>query len=79
MILISNPDIFRTNVKMLLGDILDNMKNGDNLEKGIELADIVMMLRIQKERINDADLPSEDEYFNSFGLTYKKLLKAKHI
>ena len=49
----------------------------DNLEKGIELADIVMMLRIQKERINDADLPSESEYFNSFGLTYKKLLKAK--
>ena len=49
----------------------------DNLEKGIELADIVMMLRIQKERIIDADLPSEDEYFNSFGLTYKKLLKAK--
>ena len=49
----------------------------DNLEKGIELADIVMMLRIQKERINDAELPSEDEYFNSFGLTYKKLLKAK--
>ena len=49
----------------------------DNLEKGIELADIVMMLRIQKERINDADLPSENEYFNSFGLTYKKLLKAK--
>ena len=49
----------------------------DNLEKGIELADIVMMLRIQKERINDADLPSEDEYFNSFGLTYKKLTRAK--
>ena len=49
----------------------------DNLEKGIELADIVMMLRIQKERIIDDDLPSEGEYFNSFGLTYKKLLKAK--
>ena len=49
----------------------------DNLEKGIELADIVMMLRIQKERIIDDELPSEDEYFNSFGLTYKKLLKAK--
>lgn len=49
----------------------------DDLEKGIELADIVMMLRIQKERIIDTDLPSEDEYFNSFGLTYKKLLKAK--
>ena len=35
MTVISNPDIFRTNVKMILGDILDNMKYGDNLEKGI--------------------------------------------
>ena len=26
MTVISNPDIFRTNVKMILGDILDNMK-----------------------------------------------------
>ena len=49
----------------------------DNLELGIESADIVMMLRIQKERINDVNLPSIDEYFKHFGLTYKKLTKEK--
>ena len=36
-----------------------------------------MMLRIQKERINDVNLPSIDEYFKHFGLTYKKLNNAK--
>ena len=49
----------------------------DNLELGIESADIVMMLRIQKERINDVNLPSIVEYFKHFGLTYKKLNNAK--
>ena len=49
----------------------------DNLELGIESADIVMMLRIQKERINDVNLPSIDEYFKHFGLTHKKLANAK--
>ena len=49
----------------------------DNLEKGIDSADIVMMLRIQKERIANTDLPSTDEYYKSFGLTYKKLTRAK--
>ena len=49
----------------------------DNLELGIESADIVMMLRIQKERINDVNLPSIDEYFKHFGLTHKKLINAK--
>jgi transcription elongation factor S-II len=32
---VTNPDIFRTNVKMQLGEILDNSKIGDNLERGI--------------------------------------------
>ena len=49
----------------------------DNLELGIESVDIVMMLRIQKERINDVNLPSIVEYFKHFGLTYKKLNNAK--
>ena len=49
----------------------------DNLEAGIDSVDIVMMLRIQKERINNVNLPSTDEYFRHFGLTYKKLAKAK--
>ena len=48
-----------------------------NLEEGIKDADIVMMLRIQSERIKDLNLPSADDYFRSFGLTYEKLKLAK--
>jgi len=48
-----------------------------NLEKGITSADIVMMLRIQNERISDMKLPSKESYFERFGLTYKKLKLAK--
>ena len=50
----------------------------DNLEKGIDSSDVVMMLRIQKERIDNTELPSVDDYYQSFGLTYKKLKKAKN-
>ena len=48
-----------------------------NLEEGITDADIVMMLRIQNERISDMKLPSKESYFEKFGLTYKKLKLAK--
>ncbi len=48
-----------------------------NLEDGIKDADIVMMLRIQNERIKDLNLPSTDDYFRGFGLTYEKLKSAK--
>ncbi|MDC3263160.1 aspartate carbamoyltransferase catalytic subunit [Pelagibacterales bacterium] len=50
----------------------------DNLEKGIGASDVVMMLRIQKERIDNTELPSVDDYYQSFGLTYEKLKKAKN-
>ena len=49
-----------------------------NLEKGIDASDVVMMLRIQKERIDNTELPSVDDYYQSFGLTYEKLKKAKN-
>ena len=50
----------------------------DNLEKGIDASDVVMMIRIQKERIDNTELPSVDDYYQSFGLTYEKLKKAKN-
>ena len=53
------------------------VKTFTNLEKGITDADIVMMLRIQNERISDMNLPSKESYFEEFGLTYEKLKLAK--
>jgi aspartate carbamoyltransferase catalytic subunit len=48
-----------------------------DLEQGIADADVVIMLRLQKERMEKAMLPSEGEYFNRFGLTEEKLKAAK--
>ena len=47
------------------------------LEEGIKDADVVIMLRLQNERMSGALLPSSQEYFKSFGLTQEKLQLAK--
>ena len=47
------------------------------LETGLENADVVIMLRLQKERMRSALLPSEHEYFHCYGLTERKLAAAR--
>ena len=44
-----------------------------NMESGIADADIVMMLRLQTERMAGTETPSKREYFNLFGLNKDKL------
>ena len=39
--------------------------------------DVIIMLRLQNERMSGALLPSSQEYFKSFGLTEKRLELAK--
>lgn len=48
-----------------------------NLDDGIRDADVVMMLRIQKERMEGTQWPDSDAYFREFGLTTARLKKAK--
>lgn len=48
-----------------------------DLKAGIKDADVVIMLRLQKERMLGALLPSEQEYFRTYGLTEEKLKLAK--
>jgi aspartate carbamoyltransferase catalytic subunit len=48
-----------------------------NMERGLEGCDIVMMLRLQLERMNGAFVPSTREYFHYFGLDEAKLARAK--
>ena len=45
--------------------------------KGLEGADIVMMLRLQRERMDASYVPSGREYFHFFGLDHEKLARAK--
>ena len=48
-----------------------------DLAQGLKGADVVMMLRLQNERMRGALLPSSHEYFKYFGLTPEKLALAK--
>ena len=47
------------------------------LKTGLKDADVIMMLRIQKERMTQASLPDGDRYFAKFGLTPERLALAK--
>ncbi len=49
----------------------------NNMEEGIRGADVVIMLRLQKERMQGALLPSEQEYYQMYGLTEKRLSLTK--
>ena len=59
-------DIYNTNI-----NIYHTMK------EGLKNCDIVMVLRIQKERIFGKMKTNEKEYFNKYGLNYSKLAYAK--
>lgn len=47
------------------------------IESGIRNADVIIMLRLQKERMQGGFLPSEAEYFKRYGLTESRLKLAK--
>ena len=48
----------------------------ERLEEGIAEADVIIMLRLQKERMHEA-LISTDDYYKKYGLTKQKLKAAK--
>ena len=48
-----------------------------DMARGLEGCDVVIMLRLQHERMNGALLPSAHEFFKSYGLTAAKLARAK--
>jgi len=49
----------------------------NDIARGIAGCDVVMMLRIQKERFANAEIPAGDDYFREFGLTAARLAGAK--
>jgi len=48
-----------------------------DMASGLEGADVVMMLRLQRERMDGALVPSAREYYHRFGLDAQKLRAAK--
>jgi aspartate carbamoyltransferase catalytic subunit len=47
-----------------------------DIAEGLEGVDVVVMLRLQRERMKGALIPSEQEYFNLYGLTPERLRRA---
>ncbi len=52
------------------------VKSFNDMKKGLDNCDIVMMLRLQNERMQGSFLPSAREYYEFFGLTPDKLKMA---
>jgi len=48
-----------------------------DLDAGLEGVDVIIMLRLQRERMDSALLPSAHEYFQLYGLTEARLARAK--
>ena len=49
----------------------------NDMREGLRGVDVIMMLRLQNERMNGALLPSAGEFFKCYGLTAEKLALAK--
>ena len=64
--------------KTLMPDSINQLgvKSFTSMKKGLESCDIVMMLRLQNERMQGSFLPSKREYYEYFGLTPDKLKYA---
>jgi aspartate carbamoyltransferase catalytic subunit len=73
------PEIRAVGPLTLLPDGLETMgvRVFTRLEDGIRGADVIIMLRLQNERMRGALLPSAQEYFRNYGLTPERLRLAK--
>jgi aspartate carbamoyltransferase catalytic subunit len=49
----------------------------DDFDAALEGSDVVIMLRLQKERMSEALVASEDDYFARYGLTRERLRRAR--
>ncbi|MCH7344352.1 aspartate carbamoyltransferase catalytic subunit [Pelomonas sp. CA6] len=73
------PEIRAVGPKTLVpGDLREmGVRVCHDMAEGVRDADVIIMLRLQNERMSGAMLPSAGEYFKSFGLTPEKLALAK--
>ena len=58
-------------------ELMNNVTWETDVKKAVKDADAIIALRLQKERMDDALLPSMREYRNTFGITHELLECAK--
>ena len=73
------PEVRAIGPRTLLPSGLEQMgvRVFHNMEEGLKDVDVIIMLRLQNERMSGALLPSAQEFFKSYGLTPERLELAK--
>jgi aspartate carbamoyltransferase catalytic subunit len=73
------PEVRVIAPKTLLPTMVENLgvQVYHDMTGGLQDVDVIMMLRLQNERMQGAALPSAQEYFKYYGLTEEKLARAK--
>ena len=73
------PEVRAIGPRTLLPSGLEQMgvRVFHDMNKGLKDVDVIIMLRLQNERMKGALLPSAGEYFKNYGLTPEKLALAK--
>ncbi len=69
--LVAPPTLLPAGVRDLGVEVYEDMG------EGLRDVDVVMMLRLQRERMDGGFIPSEREYFHRYGLDAEKLARAK--
>jgi len=73
------PEIRVIGPKTLISSNMEQMgvRVFNSMNEGLKDVDVIIMLRLQNERMNGALLPSAQEFFKSYGLTPERLALAK--
>ena len=73
------PEVRAIGPRTLLPAALEQMglRVFNDMNEGLKDVDVIIMLRLQNERMTGALLPSAQEYFKSYGLTPERLALAK--
>jgi aspartate carbamoyltransferase catalytic subunit len=73
------PEVRVIAPKTLLPSMVENLgvRVFHDMAAGLKDVDVILMLRLQNERMQGAALPSAQEYFKNYGLTEEKLAYAK--
>jgi aspartate carbamoyltransferase catalytic subunit len=69
---LASPDHLRPGEETSMGTVLY-----DNLDEALDGVDVVMMLRIQNERLSNSEIPDQVNYHRDWGLTNERLKRAR--
>lgn len=75
--LCSTPTLMPVGIEKIVCDNSHFLHMTHSMDEAVRDADVVMMLRVQFERMNESFFPSVREYFRYFGLSRERVERAK--